>query len=282
MQKPKNSENLKNFQKISEIFLKKSENFLKISEIFRKWQKISDLSRTCPGPVPDLSRTCPGPVPTCPGPVPDLSRTCPGPVPELCRTMSLRIFWNFRNFLKISEIFWNFRNFLKFSEIFWNFRNFLNFSELFGFCIFQLRFGNLFLFCRLTMGFRAIWPRYGFGLLECLGLPSFPLLMVTIFCSNFSNMILIWGQTPGSIYETSFTSRNDILNGRCGRLKLGMHCALHCSQQIKTMCCSTSWIMTLFANLYKVVFCCTARIPELIKTDCDRDPETAAMTTMLN
>ena len=82
MQKPKNSENFKNFQKISEIF-KKSENFLKFSKIFRKFQKISglvpDLSRTCPGPVPDLSRrTCPDLSRTCPGPVPDLSRSCAG------------------------------------------------------------------------------------------------------------------------------------------------------------------------------------------------------------
>ena len=31
--------------------------------------------------------------------------------------------------------------------------------------------------------------------------------------------------------------------------------------------------MTLFANVYKDAFCYAARIPELIKTDCDGDPE---------
>ena len=43
---------------------------------------------------------------------------------------------------------------------------------------------------------------------------------------NISNMMLFCGQTPGTIYETSFTSRSDIPNGSCGRLKLGMRCAL--------------------------------------------------------
>ena len=131
MQKPKNSENLKNFQKISEIFQKIrkfSENFRNFQKMAENFRLVPDLCRTCPGPVPDLFRTCPDLSRTCPGPVPDLSRTCPGPVPELCRTMSLRIFWNFRNFLKIFEIFWNF---LKFSEIFEIFWNFLKFSEIF-------------------------------------------------------------------------------------------------------------------------------------------------------
>ena len=79
MQKPKNSENFKNFQKISERFQKISENFQKIcrnsqkiSEIIRKFQKMSR-------PVPDLSRTCPGPVDLS-GAVPELSRSCPGAV----------------------------------------------------------------------------------------------------------------------------------------------------------------------------------------------------------
>ena len=130
MQKPKNSEKFKNFQKISEIF-KKSENFLKISEVFRKFQKISenfqdlsrtvpDLSRTCPGPVPDLSRTCPDLSRTCPGPVPDLSRTCPGQC--------------LYGFSEIFEIFWNF---LKFFEFFWIFR-FLHFSVAFRKFVFIL------------------------------------------------------------------------------------------------------------------------------------------------
>ena len=39
--------------------------------------------------------------------------------------------------------------------------------------------------------------------------------------------------------------------------------------------------MTLFTNVYKVAFCCTEGILELIKTDCDGTPKTAAMSSML-
>ena len=43
--------------------------------------------------------------------------------------------------------------------------------------------------------------------------------------------MLFWGQTPGTMYDTSFTSRSDIPNASCGRLKMGMRCALQPTSQ---------------------------------------------------
>ena len=218
--------------KISDKLPQRSGNGEKSEKFGMGCPDLSDLSRTCPAPVPDLSRTCPGPVPdlsrTCPAPVPDLSRTCPGlsrtvsfaePTPLLafyCPNVENTLFGGSSDVLEGSQAF------MATLAGRW-----LLTGHDSGTQPWSPRFKRFQTFATYLFPFHQVSFAFGcdIALVDIvLGCPQ-SLMASAFFVQNWISSCwkrVFGGQNFGTTYETSFTSRSEILEGICGQLKMGM------------------------------------------------------------